>query len=174
MHCILYEATGGESILVDGFKLAEEIRKKNPEHYKILSTVPIPYHHTDNEHRFRNSNITFITDPETGRVTRVHFNSIDRAPLDAACMESLQQVGRGGGPVSILKLYEAIQTFMETMKDESFQYRFQLDPGKLLAFDNHRLLHARTAFKGDRRICGCYLNREEWVSKLRVLRERYK
>lgn len=173
MHCILYEATGGESILVDGFKLAEEIRKKNPEHFRILSTVPIPYHHTCKVHSFRNSNVTFITDPKTDRVTRVHFNNIDRAPLDAACVESLQQLGGESGPVSILKLYEAMQTFIKVMSDESFQYRFYLEPGKPLTFNNHRLLHARTAFTGKRTLCGCVLNEEEWSSKMRVLRGRY-
>ena len=173
MHCILYEATGGESILVDGFKLAEKIRKKNPEHFRILSTVPIPYHHTCKVHSFRNSNITFITDPKTGKVTRVHFNNTDRAPLDAACVESLQQVGGGAGPVSILKLYEAMQTFIETMNDESFQYRFHMVPGKPLTFDNHRVLHGRTAFTGKRALCGCTLNKEEWSSKKRVLIGKY-
>ena len=63
-------------------------------------------------------------------------------------------------------------TFMATMRSESLEYKFQLEPGNLLTFDNHRLMHGRTAYTGLRQMCGCYINKEEWVGKLRVLREK--
>ena len=62
---------------------------------------------------------------------------------------------------------------MATMRSESLQYKIQLEPGNLLTFDNHRLMHARTAYTGLRQMCGCHINKEEWISRLRVLREMY-
>ena len=62
---------------------------------------------------------------------------------------------------------------MATMRSKSLQYTFQLEPGNLLTFDNHRLMHARTPYTGLRQMCGYYINKEDWVSKLRVLRKVY-
>ena len=62
---------------------------------------------------------------------------------------------------------------MATMRSESLQYMFQLEPGNLMTFDNHRLMHARTAYTGLRQMCGCYINKEDWVSKLLVMRKKY-
>ena len=168
-HCLQFDGTGGQSTLVDGFKVAEEIRRNNPEHFDILCTTPLPYHYTDSDHKYINSNPTFVLDPQTSEVVRVHFNNMDRLPLDESSMEYLKQMG--SSPVA--KLYEVIQNFISTARDESLQYRFQLEPGKLLIFDNHRLMHARTAFTGRRELCGCYINREDYMSKLLVLKEQF-
>jgi len=159
-------------MLVDGFKLAEEIRRRNAEHFHILSSVPIPYHYTDNDHKFLNRNIPFIVDPETGKVIRVHFNNTDRLPFDHACVKKMQQLGESDSTRSVLKLYEAFQTFLQTMKDEALEYQFRLEPGRALLFNNHRVLHARKAFTGERRMCGGYINKEDWISRLSVLEEK--
>ena len=62
---------------------------------------------------------------------------------------------------------------MATMRSKSLQYTFQLEPGNLLTFDNPRLMNARTPYTGLRQMCGYYINKEDWVSKLRVLRKVY-
>jgi trimethyllysine dioxygenase len=46
----------------------------------------------------------------------------------------------------------------------------RLAPGTALLFDNWRLLHGRRAYQGYRRLCGAYLNMEDFASKLRILR----
>lgn len=35
--------------------------------------------------------------------------------------------------------------------------------------DNHRVLHGRSSFTGERRMCGAYVDRDEWRSHLAVL-----
>ena len=174
-HVLHFEGTGGHSILVDGFKTAEEIRARDPTHYKILSSVPLPYHHTDSEYRMLNTFIPFTHDPETGQVTEVHFNNADRMPISAQSIEALKRLKEDGslGGHPMTKLYQAIQDFICTTKDESLTYKFRLQPGKLLSFNNHRVLHARTAFTGQRTLASCYINTEDWRSKLVVLREKY-
>ena len=160
------------SILLDGFKVAEEIRKSNPEHFYILSSFPLSYHLTGSGHKYLNTTPSIVLDPETGQVTRVHFNNSRRLPLSSSDFKSLlHQVI--GGDSRVQKLYAALQTFMATMRSESLQYKIQLEPGNLLTFDNHRLMHARTAYTGLRQMCGCHINKEEWISRLRVLREMY-
>lgn len=159
---------------MDGFKIAEEIRKKSPHHFKVLSTIPLTYHFTDNKHRLVNSNPVFVLDGPSGQVKRVHFNDADRLPLNSAQVESLQQLGMAGERVSPMhQLYESMREFIKTSRDESLVYRFQLEPGRLLLFNNHRLLHARTAFTGVREMAGCYVNKEDYDSKVAVLSKKY-
>jgi trimethyllysine dioxygenase len=37
-----------------------------------------------------------------------------------------------------------------------------------MLFDNWRVLHGRTAYTGVRRLCGAYLNHEDFESRLRL------
>ena len=40
LHCLKNSVKGGESILVDGFRVAEEIRSKEPKTFDLLTSVP--------------------------------------------------------------------------------------------------------------------------------------
>ncbi len=64
---------------------------------------------------------------------------------------------------------QAHHTFNRYVRDPAFEYRFQLEPGTVLLFDNQRVLHGRTAFTGHRRLIGCYLHGDDYRSRLRGL-----
>ncbi len=68
-------------------------------------------------------------------------------------------------------LYRAIAAFDRLANDPAMQWRRGLRQGDLLVLDNWRVLHARAAFSGIRRMAGCYLNREDFESRLRLLHE---
>jgi len=68
------------------------------------------------------------------------------------------------------KFYRAIAAFDRLANDPALQWRRGLRRGDLLIFDNWRVLHGRTAFVGSRRMAGCYLNREDFESRLRLAR----
>ena len=42
LHCLAFDGTGGESTMVDGFRIADELRRDEPDHYEVLSTVAVP------------------------------------------------------------------------------------------------------------------------------------
>ena len=44
----------------------------------------------------------------------------------------------------------------------------------VIVIDNHRVLHGRSAFDGQRRMCGAYIGVDEYRSKLAVLTERFR
>ena len=169
LHVTNFQGTGGESILVDGFKLAEIIKEEKPDHYHILSTVPLDYCYRDKNNQYLSSYVPFTLDPETGNVSQIHFNNSDRLPISANAMQALHRVKPKG---SIADIYGAIQTFVKTVKEREYQYRFRLEPQRAVIFDNHRVLHARTAFTGKRRMCGGYVNREDWRSTVIITRNR--
>ena len=53
-------------------------------------------------------------------------------------------------------------------KDNFFSvFRTLLSADTMLVFDNWRILHGRTAFRGERKLVGCYVPYEDWVAKAR-------
>ena len=92
------------------------------------------------------------------KVVQVSFNNHDRAPfrLDNKSMH---------------EFYEAYKVFHNFANDKSRQFQFMLEPGKVLTFDNWRVLHARSSLTGYRQLCGGYHNREDFESKLRLIQQ---
>jgi len=54
--------------------------------------------------------------------------------------------------------YRAYDAFMRLLRDPRHHYRFRLAPGDVLLYDNHRVLHGRTAFTGARWVRGVYFD----------------
>lgn len=42
LHCISHAGTGGDSLLIDGFRAAEDLQKKDPDAYAYLCNTNIP------------------------------------------------------------------------------------------------------------------------------------
>ena len=52
------------------------------------------------------------------------------------------------------------------------QIEYRLNPGEVMCFNNRRMLHGRNGFtssNGSRHFQGCYINTDEFKSKLRAL-----
>ena len=54
-------------------------------------------------------------------------------------------------------------------KIEASPVWFKLQPGLIIFLDNWRMLHGRNQFTGQRKMCGCYISRSDWLSKCRLL-----
>lgn len=155
-HVIEFDGEGGESVLVDGFAIAEEIRREDPEAFRILSTVEVPARYLEEGVHLEARRPVFRLDA-AGRLLQVSFNHHDRAPflLPAAEQEAF---------------YHAYGLFHRKANERGRQLVFGLRPGRVLLFDNWRTLHGRLAYAGRRRLCGAYHNREDFESRLRTLR----
>ena len=157
-HCLAAECTGGENVLIDGFKIAEIMRREHPAAFQILTEVAIPGQYLDHGrgiHLMARRSLFRLDD--AGELAQVTYNNYDRAPFVLP-------------PARQSAFYRALALFDRLCKDESLQYRRRLLPGSVLLFDNWRLLHARDAYVGYRRLAGVYLNKEDLESRLRCLR----
>lgn len=96
-------------------------------------------------------------DPSTGDLLRVRWNSSDRAGIELPIDE-------------VESWYDAARKFDALLKTKRNEYWEQLVPGRVLVFDNWRVLHGRSAFTGKRRICGGYVNRDDWMSRFKMAR----
>ncbi|RED44161.1 trimethyllysine dioxygenase [Aestuariispira insulae] len=156
-HCLEFDGTGGESIFVDGFKVAEDLRQSDPEAFETLTQVMVPAQYRgDGAHLMAEHPVIGLD--RQGNLKKITYNNYDRAPFRLE--NDLQD-----------RFYRAIGLFHEMINDRAYQLRFGLRPGTVVLFDNWRVLHAREAYQGHRRLCGAYHNKEDFLSTLRLLRE---
>ncbi|PNY26487.1 Trimethyllysine dioxygenase [Tolypocladium capitatum] len=143
---------GGKSLLVDGFYAAHRLRRESPDDFNVLCKTRIPWHASGNEGIAIAPDRAYPVLEARGRMLRrVRWNNDDRGvvPLD----------------VDVDKWYRAARKWDEILKRKQNEYWFQLEPGRVLIFDNWRVLHGRSVFEGLRRICGGYINRDDFISR---------
>ncbi|HXQ63721.1 MAG TPA: trimethyllysine dioxygenase [Steroidobacteraceae bacterium] len=159
-HCLAAECTGGENVLVDGFRIAGIMSRDRPTEYRLLTEVAIPGQYLDHDrgiHLMARRPLFRLDD--SGALVQVTYNNYDRAPFALPA-------GRHKA------FYQALASFDALCNDATLQHRRRLLPGSVLVFDNWRVLHARDAYTGYRRLAGVYFNREDVESRLRFLRIR--
>jgi trimethyllysine dioxygenase len=157
-HCLAADCTGGENMLIDGFRVAETIRHDDPAAYGMLTEIGVPGQYLDYSrgvHLMARRPLFRLDD--AGELVQVSYNNLDRAPFAL-------------DPERHLAFYRALATFDRLCNDPGLQYRRRLLPGSVLLFDNWRVLHGRDAYTGYRRLAGVYFNKEDVESRLRFLR----
>jgi gamma-butyrobetaine dioxygenase len=159
LHCLVSDAPGGDSLLVDGFAAAEQLRQWAPEQFELLTLVPASFRFADKDADLQARTPLISVDFE-GRLTAVHFNNRSFAGIDV--------------PVDMVEpWYEAYRNFAQILKQPERELIFRLAPGDLLVMQNERALHGRTAFDanlGRRHLQGCYVDKDGLESRQRVLR----
>ncbi|MBA1259141.1 gamma-butyrobetaine dioxygenase [Pseudomonas oryzihabitans] len=158
LHCLVNDARGGSSTFVDGFKLAEVLREEDPQSFEILTTLPIEFRNRGRSSDYRYQ-APIIALGENQEVTEIRMANFLRGPFSTL-------------PATMPLLYRAYRRFITLTRDVRFRYRHRLEAGQLWCFDNRRALHARDEFdpaSGARHFQGCYVDRDELHSRIRVL-----
>jgi len=158
LHCLESGAEGGESILVDGFAAAEQLRAADPDAWDLLSRLELPHRFHDTEWDIRWKAPVISVDGD-GAYREIRYNPGIAAPMDVR-------------PDLVKPAYRALKVFAERIKDPANILRFKLAPGDMMVFNNRRVLHGRGAFDpntGPRRLQGVYVDLDEWLSRIRVL-----
>ncbi|KAI3323263.1 Trimethyllysine dioxygenase [Xylariaceae sp. AK1471] len=149
---------GGQSLLVDGFHAAQILRTEEPRLFEVLAGVALPWHASGNEGIAISPDKLYAVlecDPRSNAMHRIRWNNDDRGVVPL------------GSKFSPSQWYEAARKWNEILRRMELEYWFQLEPGNVLIFDNWRVLHGRSAFTGVRRICGGYINRDDFISRWR-------
>ena len=158
LHCIANDATGGGSIFADGFALCQALRSADEAAFQTLATVSVPCRFFDKEVDIRVRRPVISLD-ENGDFLEVRFNAhlADFVDLPADVVDDW---------------YRAYRSLMRLTRDPDFRLSFEMQAGEMTAFDNRRILHGRQSFDpatGLRHLHGCYVDRGEFDSRLRML-----
>jgi len=162
LHCLINDAKGGDSSVVDAFAVADYLRKNEKEIFETLVKIPLKFRdkdYTQEAHRsFYGSAISLTKD---GDYNDIRFSVATMDALDCH-------------PDVMNKVYKAHHRFGNLLHDDKFQIKFRLEPGDIFSFNNRRLLHGRTAFdpnSGRRHLQGYYMDRDEIVGRLNYLKK---
>ena len=159
LFCRTNTTSGGEGVYVDGFRIAQELRKREPAVFKSLTEISWVFNNRSRTCDYRAQGPVIALNSQ-GSVKEVRITAWLRAPLKAPL--KIQQ-----------QAYKAVRVFTEYAQNEKYQLIFRYEPGDLLSFDNRRILHGRRAYsanKGERYIEGIYADRDELYSRIRTLR----
>lgn len=157
---VVADAPGGASTLVDGHRVADEVRAQSPDDWQALTEVLVRFRFVDAETDFQ------LDAPVVGIQPDGSYGVIRHAPGLLAPLDP--------SPPQFEPAYQALRRFTELTNDPAFQVVHRLAPGEMLVFDNHRLLHGRQALDlgagGGRHLLGAYVDRDDLASRIRVLR----
>jgi len=156
-NCIEFDGQGGESIVVDGFAIAEKIRLERPDLHKVLCEVNVPAHYKEPGVHLAAQRPAIRYDNHNN-LEQVTFNNYDRSPF---LLPDDQQA----------LFYEAYAEFNRHSMDEANWIKIPLRPGMALIFDNWRCLHGRMSYSGKRYFYGCYHDHTEFQSRVRTLQQ---
>lgn len=158
LHCLANEAVGGGSTFCDGFALAEDLRRDDPQAFKLLCETPVPFRFQDENYDIRRHHPVIQLDA-FGALQELHVNAHIAAVFDLP-------------PALIEPYYRAYRKLLTRTRSDDYVITTRLGTGEMVIFDNRRVLHGRAAFDpgtGFRHLRGCYVDRGEFDSRIRVL-----
>jgi gamma-butyrobetaine dioxygenase len=162
LHCLINNSTGGNSSAIDGFAVAEYLRKNEEEIFETLTTIPLKFRdkdYTQKSHRSFHAPAVSLTKDNDFHDIRFSVATMDALDCHPDVMD---------------KVYKAHHRFGNLLHDEKFQINFRLEPGDIFSFNNRRVLHGRTEFdpnSGRRHLQGYYMDRDEIIGRLNYLKK---
>ena len=157
LGCVHQASEGGDTVLVDGFRIAAALKEEDPDAFSLL------VRHEQNFVRMHDGKLNqqvrapMIALDSRGEVCGVRIHTRSTGPLDL--------------PADLVEpYYAAYHHLTRLMMAPEYQVRRALAPGDFVMFDNHRTLHARMGFADTRRHFQiCNVPRETLHERLRLL-----
>jgi alpha-ketoglutarate-dependent taurine dioxygenase len=133
LYCVENNSPGGESILVDGHRVASDLAREAPEDFERLRRTPVTFRQFDPVAGYHFSRTTpIIRCNPSGTLLAIAFSqknfSVD-IPFD-----------------EMKTFYRSYCELMARLKSPDYQIVFKLEPEQLLLVENERVLHGRRAF----------------------------
>ncbi|MVA98071.1 gamma-butyrobetaine,2-oxoglutarate dioxygenase [Nitratireductor sp. CAU 1489] len=158
LHCRANSVEGGGNLFADGVAVANDFRAIDPEGFRLLSSIDIPFYceHDGYDMRARQRVIELDDKNEVSGLT-ISQHLADMFDLPQGLLDDY---------------YPAFCRFGKMLQDPRYVMNFRIKPGECITFDNHRIVHGRAAYSatsGERYLRGCYTDRAEMRSTYRAL-----
>ena len=135
LHMLANDCNGGESIIVDGYKVLKDLNEDYPEFFNILRTFPIPFREFDEE------NETYANEPI------IRLNCLNEVIGFRYSNQLMQMIDPRMQNVDLF--YKAYHELCKRVNDKKYKSIFRLEAGHTLLVSSHRVLHGRKEFKPD-------------------------
>lgn len=158
LFCMVNDADGGESRLTDAATITQYLREHHADAFDALTTIPVTFLNKATDSDYRHVAPFLVVDDE-GELIEARWSPWLRGPLQASMADAD-------------RFYDALRLAVTLAEDARFVVSVKLKAGEMLGFDNRRMLHGRAGLDrstGDRWLRGCYVEREELESRLRIL-----
>jgi gamma-butyrobetaine dioxygenase len=165
LHCLVNDASGGESGLLDGFRAAAQLRAEDPAAFECLTRTPATFAYADAAAELRATRPMIGINP-AGLIREVRYNSRSMQP-----MRPPPGATPGQAAQEMHEFYLAYRAFAAILLRPYLTLRFNLAPGDCVVVDNTRILPSRTGFAatGRRHLQGCYADIDGVESTVAVL-----
>lgn len=159
LYCLENSAAGGDSILVDGFKAAQRLKKENPDGFALLAGYRARFEYSGSDDVCLRSRHPMIELSPDGELTGIRFNNRSTAPITDVPFDKMNDY------------YAAYRRLGEIIDEPDMAISFKLAPGQCFIVDNTRILHARNGYSGEgsRWLQGCYADKDGLLSTLACL-----
>jgi gamma-butyrobetaine dioxygenase len=157
LHMLVNESVGGDSVIVDGWRILEELRESEPRYFDALCTMPVPFREFDEGTETWAVAPMIRCDPD-GNIAGFRFSN--------QLMQAVDPFRPG-----VNDFYRAYHELCRRVTDESGKARFRLDGGDILVVAAHRVLHGREAFDatGRRHLQDAYFELDNIANNLYLL-----
>lgn len=158
LHCLANDSEGGESVFLDSLRVLEDMREDEPEKFQLLADTAVPFRFHDDSCDIRYHH-SIINLDSFGNIVELKYNDHLADVFDMS--EDIMH-----------DFYVAYRDLMRRVKGPEYKILMRLDAGDMAVFDNRRIMHGRSEFKpntGRRHLRGCYVDRSDFQSRLRVL-----
>lgn len=159
LYCLENSAEGGDSMVVDGFKIAQILKQEMPEGFDALANYCARFEYSGSEGVKLTSKRPMIELNPDGELIGIRFNNRSCAPITDV-------------PFDVMPIYyAAYRRFCELVDDPAMMVSFKLEPGESFIVDNTRVLHARKGYSGagSRWLQGCYADKDGLYSTLSAI-----
>ena len=158
LHMLANECEGGESSIVDGFRVLEGLRRDHPGLFAMLCTVPVPFRLASEHDESYAVNPMVELDGE-GNVRMLRFNTQQMKTLPLA-------------EPRLGAFYAAYHELSTRVNAADSQVCIRLEAGQVLLVAAHRVLHGRTALGsgGRRHLQDAYFEHDNVRNHLNLLR----
>ena len=132
LYMLENECEGGDSIIVDGWEVVEDLRKDNPKYFNILKEFNVPFR------QFDENNETYTVAP---MINCSSDGSLESFRFSNHLMQMINPSREG-----VKNFYKAFHEASSRVLDSKYRSTFRLNAGEALIVASLRVLHGRESF----------------------------
>lgn len=159
LACLENSVAGGESMVVDGFKVVERLQAESPRGFELLTRCAARFAYEGTTGIKLRAKRPMIELGPDGELIAIRFNNRSAAAFTDVPYDDMPE------------FYAAYRRMAELIEDPDMEVTFKLRPSELFIVDNTRVLHARKGFSGTgkRWLQGCYPDKDGLLSTLAAI-----